>query len=93
MERAVRASPVLGLMKTWHVPAKTSLISKPFSHNGWSRKARSDQWPAFNAIYAKWIGASRPDRAVVPVPELHFGFKIEIEAVAAVAQSDKLLSA
>ena len=39
-------------------------------------------WPAFNAIYAKWIGASRPARAVVPVPELHFGFKIEIEAVA-----------
>jgi 2-iminobutanoate/2-iminopropanoate deaminase len=39
-------------------------------------------WPAFNAIYAKWIGSSRPARAVVPVPELHFGFKIEIEAVA-----------
>jgi 2-iminobutanoate/2-iminopropanoate deaminase len=39
-------------------------------------------WPAFNAIYANWIGASRPARAVVPVPELHFGFKIEIEAVA-----------
>jgi 2-iminobutanoate/2-iminopropanoate deaminase len=38
-------------------------------------------WPAFNAIYAKWIGASRPARAVVPVPELHYGFKIEIEAV------------
>jgi 2-iminobutanoate/2-iminopropanoate deaminase len=42
-------------------------------------------WPAFNTIYAKWIGASRPARAVVPVPELHFGFKIEIEAVATVA--------
>jgi len=40
------------------------------------------QWPAFNAIYAKWIGAARPARAVVPVPELHYGFKIEIEAVA-----------
>ena len=39
-------------------------------------------WPAFNAIYAKWIGTSRPARAVVPVPELHFGFKIEVEAVA-----------
>jgi 2-iminobutanoate/2-iminopropanoate deaminase len=39
-------------------------------------------WPAFNAIYAKWIGSSRPARAVVPVPELHFGFKIEVEAVA-----------
>ena len=39
-------------------------------------------WPAFNAIYAKWIGSSRPARAVVPVPELHYGFMIEIEAVA-----------
>jgi reactive intermediate/imine deaminase len=39
-------------------------------------------WPVFNAIYAKWIGSSRPARAVVPVPELHYGFKIEIEAVA-----------
>jgi 2-iminobutanoate/2-iminopropanoate deaminase len=43
-----------------------------------------NQWPAFNTIYAKWIGASRPARAVVPVPELHFGFKIEVEAVALV---------
>jgi 2-iminobutanoate/2-iminopropanoate deaminase len=39
-------------------------------------------WPAFNAIYAKWIGMSRPARAVVPVPQLHYGFKIEVEAVA-----------
>jgi 2-iminobutanoate/2-iminopropanoate deaminase len=39
-------------------------------------------WPAFNAIYAKWIGVSRPARAVVPVPELHYGFKVEVEAVA-----------
>src|SRR5450631_2848569 len=39
-------------------------------------------WPAFNAIYAKWIGSARPARAVVPVPELHFDLKIEVEAVA-----------
>ena len=41
-------------------------------------------WPAFNAIYAEWAGASRPARAVVPVPHLHFGFLIEVEAVAVV---------
>ena len=41
-----------------------------------------DSWPAFNAIYAVWAGAARPARAVVPVPALHYGFKIEIEAVA-----------
>jgi 2-iminobutanoate/2-iminopropanoate deaminase len=39
-------------------------------------------WPAFNTIYAAWAGSARPARAVVPVPVLHYGFKIEIEAVA-----------
>ena len=39
-------------------------------------------WPAFNAIYAEWAGDSRPARAVVPVPMLHHGFLIEVEAVA-----------
>jgi reactive intermediate/imine deaminase len=39
-------------------------------------------WPEFNAIYAEWAGAARPARAVVPVPQLHYGFKIEVEAVA-----------
>jgi reactive intermediate/imine deaminase len=40
-----------------------------------------NSWPAFNAIYAAWAGSARPARAVVPVPELHYGFKIEVEAV------------
>jgi 2-iminobutanoate/2-iminopropanoate deaminase len=39
-------------------------------------------WPSFNALYAKWLGSCRPARAVVPVPLLHYGFKIEVEAVA-----------
>jgi len=38
-------------------------------------------WPEFNAIYAQWAGAARPARAVVPVPALHYGFRIEVEAV------------
>ena len=41
-----------------------------------------DHWPAFNTIYADWAGDSRPARAVVPVPHLHHGFLIEVEAVA-----------
>ena len=41
-----------------------------------------ENWPAFNVIYADWAGSARPARSVVPVPHLHFGFKIEIEAVA-----------
>ncbi len=42
-----------------------------------------DNWPAFNQIYATWAGDAKPARAVVPVPRLHYGFLLEIEAVAA----------
>jgi len=41
-----------------------------------------DNWPAFNAIYAAWAGDAKPARAVVPVTGLHYGFKVEVEAVA-----------
>jgi 2-iminobutanoate/2-iminopropanoate deaminase len=41
-----------------------------------------DDWPAFNAIYARIFGAHKPARAVVPVPALHFGFLIEAQIVA-----------
>jgi 2-iminobutanoate/2-iminopropanoate deaminase len=44
-----------------------------------------EHWPAFNALYAAWIGAHRPARAVVPVPALHHGLLLEVEAVAALA--------
>jgi 2-iminobutanoate/2-iminopropanoate deaminase len=40
-------------------------------------------WSAVNAVYARVMGDHRPARAVVPVKELHYGFMIEIEAVAA----------
>ncbi len=42
-------------------------------------------WGAVNAVYARHFGEHRPARAVVPTKELHYGFLIEIEAVAAVA--------
>ncbi len=41
-------------------------------------------WPEFNRLYAEWAGEARPARAVVPVPKLHYGFLLEVEAVAAV---------
>ncbi|KQU89309.1 enamine deaminase RidA [Variovorax sp. Root318D1] len=41
-----------------------------------------ENWPAFNAIYAEWAGNARPSRAIVPTGPLHFGFKVEVEAVA-----------
>ena len=43
-----------------------------------------EQWPAFNRIYQQWAGAALPARAVVPVPLLHYGFLIEVEAVGVV---------
>ena len=43
-----------------------------------------DQWPAFDAAYARWIGAHRPSRAVACVADLHHGAAIEIQAVTAV---------
>ena len=42
-----------------------------------------DNWPAFNRIYAELFGEARPARSVVPVPSLHHGCLIEIEAIAA----------
>ena len=39
-------------------------------------------WPAFNTLYAAWAGEARPARAVVPTGALHYGFKVEVEAVA-----------
>ena len=39
-----------------------------------------DDWPAFNELYAAWAGDARPARAVVPVPVLHHGLRIELEA-------------
>jgi reactive intermediate/imine deaminase len=42
-------------------------------------------WPAFDSLYRVWAGAACPARAVVPVPALHHGLRIEIEALAALA--------
>ena len=39
-------------------------------------------WPEFNAIFAEMFGEARPARAIVPVPELHHGFLVEVEGVA-----------
>ncbi|MBX8547029.1 RidA family protein [Pseudomonas cichorii] len=41
-----------------------------------------EHWPAFDQLYARYLGQHRPARAVVPVPVLHHGYLVEIEAVA-----------
>jgi 2-iminobutanoate/2-iminopropanoate deaminase len=40
-------------------------------------------WPRVNAVYARVLGEHRPARAVVPVPTLHHGYAIEVQAIAA----------
>jgi 2-iminobutanoate/2-iminopropanoate deaminase len=40
-------------------------------------------WERVNAVYARAMGEHRPARAVVPTKELHHGFLIEMDAVAA----------
>ena len=44
-------------------------------------------WPAFNAIYAEMLGSHRPARTVVPVAQLHYGYLVEMDAIAAVRGS------
>ncbi len=39
-------------------------------------------WPKFNALYADFMGTHRPVRTVVPVPELHYGYQLEVELIA-----------
>ena len=41
-------------------------------------------WEAVNKVYARVMGEYRPARAVIPTGKLHYGFLIEIAAVAAV---------
>ena len=44
-------------------------------------------WPAFNAIYAERLAGHKPARTVVPVSGLHYGYLVEMDAIAAVRGS------
>lgn len=39
-------------------------------------------WDDVNEIYANYFGEHKPSRCIVPVPALHYGCKIELEAIA-----------
>lgn len=45
-----------------------------------------DLWDRVNGVYAEFFGNHRPARAVVPTRDLHYGFQVEIEAIAAVGE-------
>jgi len=40
-------------------------------------------WGGVNTAYSRVMGGHKPARAVVPVKDLHFGYQIEIQAIAA----------
>lgn len=41
-----------------------------------------ENWPEFNRIYGEMLGDAKPARSVVPVPELHYGYLVEVDAIA-----------
>lgn len=41
-----------------------------------------DNWDAVNDVYAEFFGDRKPARTIVCVKEIHFGLKVEIDAVA-----------
>ena len=43
-----------------------------------------DYWPAVNEAYAIFFGDHKPARSAVPTKDLPKGFRVEIEAIAAV---------
>lgn len=45
-----------------------------------------NDWEKVNEVYRQILGEHKPARAIVPVKELHFGTKIEIQAIAAVQE-------
>jgi 2-iminobutanoate/2-iminopropanoate deaminase len=45
-------------------------------------------WDRVNRVCAEFFGRHRPARTVVPTRELHYGFQIEIDAIAVTADAD-----
>ena len=41
-----------------------------------------EMWADVNATYSRIMGSHKPARAIVPVKELHYGYGIEIQAIA-----------
>jgi 2-iminobutanoate/2-iminopropanoate deaminase len=46
--------------------------------------AAAAHWAAFNAVFAEMFPEHRPARSVVPVRDLHYGYMVEIDAIASV---------
>ena len=46
-------------------------------------------WNEVNRVYSEMMGDHRPARAVVPVRDLHFGYLVEIQAIAALREESQ----
>jgi len=46
--------------------------------------ASMDDWGAVNDVYREFFGDHKPARTIVAVPEVHFGFLVEIDGVAVI---------
>jgi 2-iminobutanoate/2-iminopropanoate deaminase len=42
-------------------------------------------WNTVNEVYSAFFGSHKPARSVVPTRDLHYGFLIEVEAIATLA--------
>ena len=72
--------PILQAIQGFHDDVRTLPVEKGADAKN---AQRGELWSAVNSVYARIMGDHRPARAVIPVKDLHYGFKIEIEAVAA----------
>lgn len=43
-----------------------------------------DLWDRVNAVYSKVFAEHRPARAIIPTKELHLGFQVAIDVIAAI---------
>jgi 2-iminobutanoate/2-iminopropanoate deaminase len=41
-------------------------------------------WDGVNKVYSSFFGNHKPARAIVPVKDLHYGFKLEMDAIAVI---------
>ena len=41
-------------------------------------------WSEIDAAYRAFFGGHKPARSVVPTRDLHYGFKVEVDAIAAI---------
>jgi len=46
--------------------------------------SNGDDWGTVNQIYQQFFGEHKPARSIIPVSALHYGCKIEIEAIASI---------